>query len=165
MPSVAYRLARFRPITLLVLGLMGIGALVAIAMLLSGSEAEPLVVFLLFWLAFYVWNAYWFLARVVYEITVVDGSTFRWRTITRTHQAPLAMLKSIDTPVSPFGTGVRRIKVEGNRSLLLIMAPGLPDLLALIVQLRPDLMIPNSWFDRVAQRFAKRTFQWVRVGG
>jgi hypothetical protein len=93
----------------------------------------------------------------------VHGSTLRWRSITRTREVPLARVTGVQTPYPPFGFGLKRIAVDGVRSPLIVANQGYRDVIAMIVQFRPDLVVPNTGYDRFNERFAKRSVRWRRV--
>ena len=76
---------------------------------------------------------------------------------------PLSRITGINTPFGLFGAGGRRIVVEGDRSPLISASPGYRDVVAMIVQFRPDIQIQTASYDLLAERFAKRTAYWRRV--
>jgi hypothetical protein len=160
--TVTYRLIMFRPIALTVyIGL----ALAGVAMLLNflaGGEGPP-AAFVVFWLVALAWNGYGFLVRFAYEIGVVDGSILRWRSIMTSHEVPLVRVTGIRTWMPPFGLGVRRVMVEGDRSPILLTSPGFGDVVAMLAQFQPHLVIQTTRFDRLAERFSSRSFYWRRV--
>jgi hypothetical protein len=162
--SVTYRLVMFRPVAITVLVGLGVIAIALIHNLFSFTD-PLLVVFVVLWLGAFAWNAYWFLFRVAYEIGVRDGSTLHWRTLTSRHEAPLARITGIVPPFGRFGNTLRKIAVEGGPSPLVMPAPGVSEVIAMIVAFRPDATVKSSWLDRTAERFALRTVRWKSVGG
>ena len=162
--DATFRMVRFRPLIIAFFVLM---SCVAVLLLLSlrGNTDPLLAVFIALWVGALAWTAYWFLFRVAYEVAVVDGSTLRWHTMMTSHEAPLARIKGVDTPFGPFGTGLRRIRLDGQRSPLLIGLPGVGEIFAMILANRPDVPINTSWYDRTYERFAIHNVHWVRVGG
>jgi hypothetical protein len=159
---ISYRLVMFRPLTFTVLfglGLVG----VAIVLNLLTSNNGPGGVFVVLWLAAYAWNAYWFLVRIAYEVGIVDGSTLRWRSITTRHEIPLSRIKGIRTPFPPFGAGAKKILLEGGPSPLIMVSPGFRDVVAMVLQFRPDLVNQMDWYDRLAERFSRRAVSWRRL--
>jgi hypothetical protein len=87
----------------------------------------------------------------------------RWRSITKTREVPLARVKGIATPYPPFALGLKRIIVDGDRSPLIVANQGYRDVVAMIMQFRPDLVVPNTRFDRFNERYAQRSVRWQRV--
>jgi len=162
--DATFRMVRFRP---LIIAFFVVMSCIAVLLLLSlrGNKDLLLTVFIALWVGALVWTAYWFLFRVAYEVAVVDGSTLRWHTMMTSHEAPLGRIKAVDTPFGPFGTGLRRIRLEGQRSPLLMGLPGVGEIFAMILANRPDVPINTSWYDRAYERFAIRNVRWVRVGG
>lgn len=119
--------------------------------------------FVVLWLAAYAWNAYWWLFRVAFEVGVMHGSTLRWRSIISSREIPLAQVTGISTPFPPFGFGLKTIVVRGDRSPLIVANQGYREVVAMIVRFRPDLVIPNTWYDRFFEGFAQRSARWRRV--
>jgi hypothetical protein len=164
--TVVYRIAGYRLTSFVVFGLMACVAAVLVLVLSLSAHTDPqLAGFIVFWLAGFAWNCYWFFFRVAYEIGVVDESTLRWRTIATSHEAPLVRITSINTPFGPFGTGLRRISIESERSPLLPAWRGVGDVIAMITAFRPDVPIKTRWLDRTYQRFAIGNVRWRRVDG
>ncbi len=153
----------FRPLVITFFVLM---SCIAVLLVLSqrGSTDPLLATFIALWVGGVAWTAYWFLFRVAYEVGVVGGSTLRWRTILTSHQASLATIQRVDTPFGPFGTGLRRIRLEGQRSPLLMGLPGVGEIFGMILANRPDVPINTNWYDRTYERFAIHNVHWVRVG-
>jgi hypothetical protein len=160
--SITYRFVHYRPLTFAVFIPLGIFGLAMLVNLVAGGTGPP-AAFVFLWVAAYGWNVYWWLFRIAWEVGVVHGSTLRWRSITTTREVPLARVKRIKTPYPPFGLGTKMIVVDGDRSPVIIANQGYSDVVALIVQFRPDLVVPNSRYDRLFQRFAKRSARWRRV--
>ena len=160
--SITYRFVYHRPLTVAVFGALGIAGVAMLVNLVAGGSGPP-AAFVLFWVAAYGWNAYWWLFRIAYEVAVVRGSTLRWRSIATTREVALARVKGIHTPIPPFGLGLKRIVVDGDRSPLIIANLGYQDVVAMIVRFRPDLVVANSRYDRFYERFAKRSARWRRV--
>lgn len=161
---MTYRLVMFRPVAITVFALLCLVAAALIRELFS-SHDPILVVFIVLWLAALVWNGYWFLFRIAYEVGVVNGSTLRWRTVLSTHEVPIARVTAVNTPFGPFGAGRRRIVVEGATSPMLLASAGFDEVAAMVARHRPDLSISTSWYDRAAVRFSNAGVRWRRVGG
>jgi hypothetical protein len=125
---------------------------------LAGGEG-PGPVFVFVWLAIFAFMAYSFLVRIAYEVGVVDGSILRWRSITARHEVPLLFVRAIGT----WGTSGKKITVDGHLSPLLMVAVGFDDVLAMIVQFRPDLVIQTAWYDGLVKRFSLRSMYWRRL--
>lgn len=160
--SITYRFVYYRPVTFAVFIPLGIAGVAMLVNLVAGGTGPP-AAFVVFWVAAYGWNAYWWLFRIAYEVGVVHGSTLRWRSIATTREVPLARVKGIQTPYPPFGVGLKRISVDGDHSPLIIANQGYQDVVAMIVQFRPDLLVPTTSYDRFYERFAKRSVRWRRL--
>ena len=160
--SITYRYVNYRLLTFAVFVPLGIAGVAMLVNLVAGGTGPPLV-FVVLWLAAYAWNAYWWLFRIAFQVGVMHGSTLRWRSITSGHEIPLARVTGISTPLPPFGFGLKRIVIGGDRSPLIIADQGYGDVVAMIVRFRPDLVIPNTWYDRFFERFAQRSARWRRV--
>jgi hypothetical protein len=159
---VIYRLVVYRPLIFALLLILGLAGVALVVNLLSG-DAGPGLGFVVLWLAAYAWNAYWFLFRIAYEVSFTEGSTVRWCTVTRCREIPLSSVKGIETPFPPFGVGLKRIVVEGHRSPLIMVQPGIRDVLAKILELRPDLVVKERWYDLLYERFSRRAVRWRKL--
>jgi len=161
---VIYRMVGYR---LLIFTTFGVTACVGVLLVrsLSANTEPQLAVFIAFWLMALVWNAYWAFFRIAREVAVVNHSTLRWRTIAMSYEAPLASVKEISTPFRPFGTGFRRIKLDGQRSPLLMNLAGVGEIIAMISSLRPEVAIKTGRLDRPYERFAISNVRWRRLGG
>ena len=160
--AITYRLVNYRPILLVVLVGLGLAGIAMLVNLLAGGIGPP-AAFVVLWLAVYAWNAYWFLFRVAYEVGVVDASILRWCSMTSCREVPVVRVTGLRTPFPPFGAGLRLITVDGDRSPLIFMSPGFRDVVGMLVEFRPDLVMKTAWYDRLAERFSKRTAQWRRL--
>jgi hypothetical protein len=160
--STTYRFVHYRLLTFAVFIPLGIAGIAMLVNLVTGGTGPP-AAFVLLWVAAYGWNVYWWLFRIAYEVGVADGSILRWRSITSSHAVPLARVTSIRTPLPPFGFGLKRIIVDGERSPIIIANLGYRDVVAMVMQARPGLVIPNTWYDRFFERFAQRSVRWRRV--
>ncbi|HLQ16912.1 MAG TPA: hypothetical protein VK256_13785 [Candidatus Eisenbacteria bacterium] len=160
--TITYRYVNYRPLVLTVFFVLGLAGVALVWNLVTGGEG-PGVVFVVLWLSALAWNAYSFLFLIADEIGVIDGSILRWRCISSSHEIPLTDLKGIRTPLPPFGIGLKRIVVSNGPSPLLIANRGYREVVAMIVQFRPDLVIRNEWYDRLYERFAKSSVRWRRV--
>jgi hypothetical protein len=159
---VIYRLVVYRPLIFALLLILGLAGVALVVNLLSGATG-PGLGFVVFWLAAYAWNAYWFLFRIAYEVSFTEGSTVRWCTVTRCREIPLTSVKGIETPFPPFGVGLKRIVVEGHRSPLIMVQPGIREVLAKILELRPDLVVRERWYDLLYERFSRRAVRWRKL--
>jgi hypothetical protein len=163
--SITYRLVIYMPIALTVV--IGLGV-VAVALVLNFLLANPpdpaLRLFEIAWLAFYIAAVYWFLFRVSYEVGIIDGSTLRWRSVLGHGEVPLASVTSIKMWRPPFGSGAKKIAVEGGRSPIIMVSGGITDVLEMFTRFRPDLASRIDWYDRTAERMAfPRSWGWRRV--
>ncbi len=160
--TITYRLVRIRPLIFVLFPVLGLVGVALVLNLVSGGEG-PGLWFVVFWLAAYAWNAYWFLFRIAYEVGVVDGTTLRWCSVVRCREIPLSKVKTVETPFPPFGVGLKRIVVEGDRSPLVIASPGFRDVVAMVLELRPDLVMKDRWYDLIFERFARRSVRWRKL--
>ena len=159
---ITYRFIGYRLLIFAIFVPLGVAGVAMLVNLLAGGTGPP-AAFVILWLAAFVWNLYWGLFRIAFEVGVVRGSTLRWRSITRTREIPLARVKGIATPYPPFALGLKRIIVDGDRSPLIVANQGYRDVVAMIMQFRPDLVVPNTGFDRFNERYAQRSVRWRRV--
>jgi len=159
---VTYRYVMFRPLALAGFTILGLAGVALVVNLLSGGEG-PGLGFVVFWLAAYFWNAYWWLFRIAYEVGVDDRSTLRWCSVMRCHQTPLSRVKRIETPFPPFGVGLKRIVVDGDRSPLIAASHGFRDVVAMLLERRPDLVMKDRWYDLLFERFSNRVVRWRKV--
>lgn len=160
--SITYRFVGYRLLTFVVFVPLGIAGIAMLVNLVAGGTGPP-AAFVAFWLAAYGWNVYWWLFRIAYEVGVVQGSNLRWRGITTTRDVPLVRVNAIRTPFPPFGVGLKMIVIDGDRSPLMIATRGYSEVVAMIVQFRPDIVVPNTWYDRTFRRFSKGAVRWRRV--
>jgi len=159
---ITYRLLMFRPMVFVLFPVLGLVGVALVLNLLSGGTG-PGLGFVVFWLAAYAWNAYWFLFRIAFEVGVVDRTTLRWCSVTGCREIPLSSVRGIETPVPPFGVGLKRIVVEGDRSPLIMVQPGIRDVIAMILELRTDLVMKERWYDQLFERASRRTVRWRKV--
>lgn len=108
--------------------------------------------FAVVWLAILVWNAYWFLARSVYEIGVVDGSRLTWKTVLSQGECAAADVVSIDTFIPIMTAGVKAIRVRGRSSPLVWVSGGFGDLTRDLRSFLPGVPIQVGMVDRVGDR-------------
>jgi hypothetical protein len=160
--SITYRFTHYRLLTFGVFIPLGLAGVAMLVNLLAGGTGPP-AVFVGFWLFAYAWSAYWWLFRIAFEVGVVRGSTLRWRSITSSHEVPLARVQRVHTPIPPFGIGLKRIVVDGDRSPLIIANKGYQDVIAMIVRFRPDLEVPTGWYDRMYDVLGMSSARWRRV--
>jgi hypothetical protein len=160
--SITYRFVHYRLLTFAVFIPLGIAGVAMLVNLVAGGTGPP-AAFVLLWMAAYTWNVYWWLFRIAYEVGVVDSSILRWRSITSSHEVLLARVTGIRTPFPPFGFGLKRIIVDGDRSPLIVANQGYREVVAMIKHARPELVIPNTWYDRFFERMAHRSVRWRRV--
>lgn len=161
--TITYRLVLYRPLIFTILPILGLVGVAIVWNQLSGGVG-PGPVFVVVWLSMLGWFAYWFLARIGDEVSIVDGSILRWRTVKRTREIPLSQVRGMNTPFPPFGTGSMRIVVEGHRSPLILVQAGIGDVVAMIVQFRPDLAGRVDWYGRLADRIGwPRSWGWRRI--
>jgi hypothetical protein len=160
--SITYRFVQYRLLTSAVFIPLGIAGVAMLVNLVAGGNGPP-AAFVVLWIAAYGWNFYWWLFRIAYEVGVMHGTNLRWRSMTSSHEVPLARVTGIHTPYPPFGFGLKRIVVDGDRSPLIIANQGYRDVVAMIAHARPDLVIPDTRYDRFFERFAHRSVRWRRV--
>ena len=145
-----------------ILGGLGIPAAAFLVIALDTTD-RGLEVFLLAWMAGWVWSAYLGLFRYAYQIGLAGDSTLRWCSVIRCREVPISAIRGISTPWRMGGAGLRRIDVDAGSSPILIASPGLDDVIAMIERSRPDLTVHTALYDCVAARFAKRTLRWRRL--
>ena len=63
-----------------ILAMFGLFAVMAVGFVTAAAMSNaPLLVFAALWVAALLWNGYWFLLRLVYDLEL-DGDVIRWRT-------------------------------------------------------------------------------------
>ena len=160
---VTFRLTTFRLAVLLLLGALTLAAALLVVIAIATPDGA-LRLFLFLWVAAVAWTAYWALFRFAYEVAIDAAGTFRWCSITGCHEAPVSAIEGIATPWGMFGAGMRRIRISGaNSPLLIASAPGFEHVIAAVVNARPDLNVANDWYDGLAARFGRRSMRWVRI--
>lgn len=100
------------------------------------GDGGPPVGFVAIWLAILVWNAYWWLFRIVVSVTVRNG-TLEWESPLQRGRIPMSTLTGF-RPVAPMLNIVRITHTEG-RALLVVPIKGIEGLAAAIRDARPDL--------------------------
>lgn len=148
---------------LVVLGGFGLVAAILVPIGLTTSD-RALEAFLALWVAGVAWTAYWGVFAFAYEVALAANGTLRWCSISGCHEVPFSAIRGISTPWGLFGAGLRRLRIAGGRSPLLIAsAPGFGDVMAMIEQVRPDLAVRGAWYDRLTARVGKSGMRWRRL--
>ena len=99
----------------------------------SGGFSSP---FVLFWLFALGWNAYWWLFRVAYSVTLRDG-VLAWEAPLRRGRIATSALRAF-RPMKLL-PNVIVIKHAGGQPLLVMPGKGIADLAAALRETRPDL--------------------------
>lgn len=117
--------------------LFGVFGIVAVALLVSlTGDDRPPVSFVLFWLFALGWNAYWWLFRVAYSLTLREG-ILEWEAPARRGAIPTTDLTAF-RPMTLL-PNVIVIKHRGGRPLLVMPGKGIADLAAELRDVRPGL--------------------------
>lgn len=139
-----YAWYRFQLLAMFVIfGAVGVGILVAAA-----SGHGP-VAFSIVWVAIAVWNGYWFLLRVVYDLELSDG-TLTWRTPLRSGAVSVAELGELRP--SRFGSNLEIIELVDGSRLVVFVRKGFRAFADQLVAVRPDLPVRLGWQARFAER-------------
>jgi hypothetical protein len=141
----------------LLFGAFGVATVVLLVLMLTGDES-PTDPFVLFWLFALGWNAYWWLFRVVYSLTLRNGA-LEW-------EAPLRRGRIATTDLTAFRPmrllpNVVVVKHTGGRPLLVLAGKGMADLAAELRRSRPDLEVRIGAVGRIQQRMPGRS-AWYR---
>lgn len=142
-----YALWRFQ-----ILAMFAIFAVAAVALLvaaLGGGHDAPPLAFSLLWIAIAVWNAYWFLWRVAYQLEL-DDEQLRWHAPLRQGVIPLAELQEL----KPFllGSSVEVFRSFGRPDVLVFVRRGLKDFAEVIKERAPHVAIRFGTYARIAER-------------
>jgi len=122
---------------LMLFGLFAAMAVVLIVLAITGDDG-PSAPFLLFWLVALGWNAYWWLFRVAFSLTVSNGA-LEWEAPLRRGRVPITELTAF-RPMKLL-PNVLVIKHTGGRPLLVMPGKGIADLATAIAGSRPDLEV------------------------
>jgi hypothetical protein len=129
-------------------GVLGLATVVVVVLAITGDEGFS-VPFVLFWLVALGWNAYWWLFRIVYSLTLRDGA-LEWEAPLRRGRIPTTDLTAF-RPMTLL-PNVVVIKHAGGRALLVMPGKGISDLAAALRQARPDLDIRVGPVGRMGDR-------------
>src|ERR1700712_4659377 len=109
-------------------------ALIAATVLGNG----PPVAFLVFWIAAFGWNAYWWSLRICIEVAV-DGLALNWRTAVLSGTAPLESVLRIRP--SRWSRQMAVLEVQGRRPLLVPVRYGFGQLTQAIAAAAPHASV------------------------
>ena len=124
-------------------------AVVALALTIGAlSSKGPPAAFALLWCAALVWNAYWFLWRMAFELEL-DGEVMRWQVPLRKGQLKVANITEVRP--SKFGSSAMVMKMNDGSSLLVMVRKGLSSFTDVLQSARPDLSIRLGRYSRIAE--------------
>jgi hypothetical protein len=135
------------------LGMSVIFGIVAIALLVSAARGgEPGWPFAIFWSAGAAFLFPFFLLKVVYELRLVDGATFTWKTTLRSGSLPVSSVRD----VRPFfgGGSAEVIEFDDGHRIIVMMRKGFVPFLDDLSRAVPSLSVnvSPSW-SRLAERW------------
>jgi hypothetical protein len=156
--EVAFRLVGWRPLTILLFTFLGLACVLELTTSILGNGPPPL--FTLLCVATYAWNAYWFLYRSAYEIALVDGRHLRWRTLLSRGECRTDEFQGLTNLF--LAPGVKSLRVQGQRSPMVWVAAGLPDLAAALAGAAPGARIQVGRADRIRPAFSG-TIRWRSI--
>jgi hypothetical protein len=133
-------------------GVFGLTGLVMVVQAIGGRG--PSIPFLLFWLFALVWNAYWWLLRFAYCVTVREDG-LDWEAPLRHGDIPAAELIAVGR--SKLVPNAIVIEHAGGRPVYLLHGKGLTELASAIGSLRPDIDVHLGRLGRVQQRMPGRS--------
>ena len=133
---------------LMLFGLLVAMAVVFIVLAITGDDG-PSAPFLLFWLFALGWNAYWWLFRVAFSLTIGNG-VLEWEAPLRRGRIPVTELTAF-RPMKLL-PNVVLISHTGGRPLLVMPRKGIVDLASAIGRSRPDLEVRVGPKGRMQQR-------------
>ena len=112
-------------------------ALIAATVLGNG----PPVAFLVFWIAAFGWNAYWWSLRICIEVAV-DGLALNWRTAVLSGTAPVESVLRIRP--SRWSRQMAVLEVQGRRPLLVPVRYGFGQLTQAIAAAAPHASVESG---------------------
>src|SRR4051812_26839451 len=145
-----YRMyALWRVQILAMFAIFGVAAVALVVAALSGGNGSPPLVLSLLWSAIAVWNGYWFLWRVAYQLEL-DHEQLRWWAPLRRGVIPLAELQEL----KPFllGSSVEVFRSSAQPDVLVFVRRGLKDFAGVIKERAPHVAIRFGIYARIAER-------------
>ena len=115
---------------------------VAIALIAATVVGNgPPVAFLVFWIAAFGWNAYWWSLRICIEVAV-DGLALNWRTAVLSGTAPVESVLRIRP--SRWSRQMAVLEVQGRRPLLVPVRYGFGQLTQAIAAAAPHASVESG---------------------
>ena len=137
-----------RPFFIVLFGALGLAAVALIVLAATGDGSISLP-FVLLGIVAIAWNAYWWLFRVAFSLTLRDGAV-EWETPLRRGRIPTDDLTSLGpTALVP---SLLLLKHTGGPSLLVVQGKGFGEFAAVLRQARPDLDVRAGSLGRMADR-------------
>lgn len=131
-----------------IFGLLGVGAVVVVVQAAAGGEGPPLTS-VVFGLLAYGWNAYWWLLRIAYGVTVRDGA-LGWEAPLRSGRIPTADVTAF-RPMR-FLPSVIVIRHAAGHPVIVLPRKGIGGLAAALRDVRPDLDVRIGGWGWLAER-------------
>jgi hypothetical protein len=117
-----------------------LGGAVAVVTATARGSGPPLP-FLVFWIAAFGWNTYWWSLRVCIEVGV-DGLTLTWRTAALSRQAPVGDV--IGVRPSRWNRQMAVIELQGRRPLMVPVRYGFGELATAIGAAAPHASVETG---------------------
>jgi hypothetical protein len=125
-------------------------AVVAVVMLATtASDSGPPLPFLLLWIAIAIFNGYWFLFRIVYELEL-DDQILRWRTPLR--RGSVALLDIAELRPFRLGSNIEIIELDDGTRLRVFVRKGFRAFADELAAQRPGLPVRLGFQARMTER-------------
>src|SRR5262245_39955645 len=133
---------------LAIFGALGLATVALIVMAATGESIS--LPFVLFWIVAFAWNAYWWLFRVVFSLTLRDGD-LEWEAPLRRGRIPTDDVTSLG-PAALVPSLLLLKHAGGGPSLLVVQGKGFADFASALLEARPDLDVRAGALGRMADR-------------
>jgi hypothetical protein len=124
-----------------------VAAVFMVAAIAAGSG--PPVWFAAFWLAALVWNGYWFLFRVAYQLDLTEHEIC-WRTPLRS--GSIALTDLVELRPHRFGSSIEVIQLASGTKVLVMVRKGFVDFMMEIQRLAPQVHARVGAFAKLGNR-------------
>ena len=133
-----------------ILAMFGLFAVIAVGFVTAAAMSNaPLLVFAALWVATLLWNGYWFLLRLVYDLEL-DGDAIRWRTPLRSGTITLSDV--VELRPSRFGSNAEVFELVDRARLLVFVRKGFRAFADELVARRPELPVRLGFQARLVER-------------
>lgn len=133
-----------------ILATFALATIIAVGLAIAAAmTSPPVLVFVALWVAALLWNGYWFLLRIVYDL-VLDGDVLRWRTPVRSGTVKLSDV--VELRPSRLGSNAEVIEFADRSRLIVFVRKGFKAFADEMKARRPGLPIRLGFQARLAER-------------